>query len=317
MQSFVRHLPALFASLLLFLVLGWAPVEAIDKTEQRSQPPTPVIGSDTVSLRPPGLLHTPSLSNYDRYLLAIAPFRHPTGSLKILVWTGQKWEKRALLNLDQFYRQQRVRLDLGSTGEGEVHVRLEKQGGGSLHIDAASLDGQVAALQNRTLDGRSDKLAANDFDVVHVGLTPIDLVFDGPHDNGMLSITARIESENPSKVPFLLPLGNTGRPISAQSQFLEYAWNSRLGTLSDSKNLAAVATEEPFYQAVLEAKSGHPSDTTYTWVFNDEQTLYVVMDVTGDNTRDGDKDYAIVYVKTPIGIKQFKVTESQTRWGQS
>ncbi|MBW2624308.1 MAG: hypothetical protein JRD68_15475, partial [Deltaproteobacteria bacterium] len=38
-------------------------------------------------------------------------------------------------------------------------------------------------------------------------------------------------------------------------------------------------------------------------------------DFTGDNTRDGNKDYAKVYVKTEAGLKEFKISEDETRWG--
>ncbi len=40
------------------------------------------------------------------------------------------------------------------------------------------------------------------------------------------------------------------------------------------------------------------------------------MDVTGDNTMDGDKDYAKVYVNTPMGLKSFKITQSENQWGE-
>jgi hypothetical protein len=40
------------------------------------------------------------------------------------------------------------------------------------------------------------------------------------------------------------------------------------------------------------------------------------MDVTGDNTMDGDKDFTTVFVNTPAGLQSFKVTQSENQWGE-
>jgi hypothetical protein len=42
-----------------------------------------------------------------------------------------------------------------------------------------------------------------------------------------------------------------------------------------------------------------------------------MIDFTPDNTMDGDKDYATVYVKTEEGLKEFKVSVPETRWGKA
>jgi len=62
--------------------------------------------------------------------------------------------------------------------------------------------------------------------------------------------------------------------------------------------------------------SGHPNGYTYGWVMNDEDYLYVAMDFTPDNTMDGEKDYAKVYIRTDSGIKEFKASASENKWGK-
>lgn len=51
-------------------------------------------------------------------------------------------------------------------------------------------------------------------------------------------------------------------------------------------------------------------------MFDDGQTLYVAMDFIGDNTMDGGKDYTKVYVNTPEGVKEFKITAEHMDWGR-
>jgi hypothetical protein len=62
--------------------------------------------------------------------------------------------------------------------------------------------------------------------------------------------------------------------------------------------------------------SGHPSSDAYGWVWNDDKNLYFNMDFTGDNTFDGLKDYARVFIKTDGKIKEFVMSVGETRYGE-
>lgn len=75
-------------------------------------------------------------------------------------------------------------------------------------------------------------------------------------------------------------------------------------------------SETPFFKEYSVTGTGHPSGFTYGWVRNDTQSLYVTIDFTPDDTMDGDKDYARVYVKTERGIRDFKVSVPETKWGR-
>ena len=50
-------------------------------------------------------------------------------------------------------------------------------------------------------------------------------------------------------------------------------------------------------------------------MWNDDENLYVAIDFTGDNTIDGDKDYAKVYVNTGNEVREFKVSVPEQKWG--
>lgn len=76
-----------------------------------------------------------------------------------------------------------------------------------------------------------------------------------------------------------------------------------------------VSKWSPFFKEYSISGTGHPSNYTYGWVYNDAKNLYVAIDFTGDNTRDGDKDYAEVHIKTKDGIKNYRVSEVEKVWG--
>jgi hypothetical protein len=73
----------------------------------------------------------------------------------------------------------------------------------------------------------------------------------------------------------------------------------------------------PLFKEFCVTGSGHPSGFTYGWVSNDNENLYVKIEFTPDNTMDGDRDYAKVYVKVDGNIKEFKVSEADERWGKA
>ena len=103
--------------------------------------------------------------------------------------------------------------------------------------------------------------------------------------------------------------------MSEGSAFYSYTLGSRPGGLTIDGDIAETAAAEPFFKEYCATGSGHPSGFIYGWVMNDEENLYVALDFTPDNTMDGDKDYAKVYVNTAGGLKEFKVSVPETTWG--
>jgi uncharacterized delta-60 repeat protein len=107
--------------------------------------------------------------------------------------------------------------------------------------------------------------------------------------------------------------------MSADSAFYTYAWDSAPGSLSVDGDLAGEGLGRPFFVEFSETGSGHPSGYTFGWVRNDDDTLYVALDFVPDNTMDGEKDYATVYVRSPQTLKvlkTFRVSMPEQSWGR-
>ena len=76
-----------------------------------------------------------------------------------------------------------------------------------------------------------------------------------------------------------------------------------------------ITKQKPFFKEYSLTGSGHPSGFTYGWVAHDDKDLQVYLDFTSDNTMDGNKDYATVYAKTANGLKAFRVSMAEQKWG--
>ncbi|HHV71592.1 MAG TPA: hypothetical protein GXX38_03135 [Clostridia bacterium] len=159
------------------------------------------------------------------------------------------------------------------------------------------------------------KLSRQDFDVLNLDEKGLELDF--PAGSTVLTLVARIEAKVISKIPFQFPLENCYKTIGMDSAFYTYQLNSQPGKINVDGKIDEVKEITPFFAEYVYPGSGHPEGYIYNWVMNDEENLYVVFDVTPDNTMDGDKDYAKVYVKTAAGVKEFKVSVPETKWGQA
>jgi hypothetical protein len=244
-----------------------------------------------------------------------ATHRGPNGSIgsngKYIVYVFQDgtWREANDLGFNRFFRQRII--DLGSylSAGDPVRIRLVHQGGGGAHIDAVLLGGVPPAHVSGIEDELAlKKISSRDFDVIDAFEKEIELYFPAGRSDTTLSITARVEANSISKIPFQFPIKNLFTSITENSSFYTYTLNSEKNSFVD-KN-------EPFFKEYCLAGSGHPSGYTYGWVSNDEDNLYVRIDFTPDNTMDGEKDYAKVYIKTEAGIREFKVSVPETRWGE-
>ena len=253
-------------------------------------------------------------SDYDAQLPQLS---ETAGSLRIYVWNNGSWDAQGILTFDKFYREKQIVLSFEDTRDDLTRIKLVKEEGRSAHIDAVNFEARPATALYPTTAAGLAKLAAKDFDVLHAFDGPIELVFASPNQTGTLCITARIEPERISTLPFQLPFANMARTMTPTADFWSYKLDSFRGTLEDSLDIRTLGTGTPFFKEFLRSGSGHPSDYVHGWVLNDDRNLYVVMDLTGDNTMDGEKDYAKVYVKTPGGLRTFKVTQSENQWGEA
>ena len=189
-----------------------------------------------------------------------------------------------------------------------------EKGGDAAHIDSVLL-GSVAPEK---IKGNQDaltlkKLSKRDFDVIDAFDKTLELTFPAAGKDTILHFTGRIEPNKISKNPFQFPIANLFREIDGKSIFYKYKFGSQKTSLSS--NTEPTEHEQPFFREFCFTGSGHPSGFTYGWVQNDDNNLYVQIDFTPDNTIDEDKDYAEVHVKTKEGLKSFKVSQLQKKWG--
>jgi hypothetical protein len=201
----------------------------------------------------------------------------------------------------------------------EVQIRVSHSGKTAAHIDSIFLGGRPPLTVTGAAERTSLavlKLARRDYDVIDAEGRSLLMTFKLKDTTPVLSLTARIEPEQISKIPFMFPLENILTEInSGSSLFYSYALNSNDGILTIDGDLTAEGLGEPFFKVFSRTGSGHPSDYTYGWVRNDDRSLYVAIDFVPDNTMDGKKDFTAVYVNSPDGVRTFKASMTERNWG--
>ena len=239
----------------------------------------------------------------------------PNGHYSIYVMKEGKWQEAGKLVFDEFYRERQI--DLGSylTGDKKARIRLVQHGGEAAHIDSVFLGNEGPAEVKSVEDGIK-KLSKKDFDVIDVFDRSIEVTFNKDAKDKTLKLTARVEDVNRG-LPFQFPVANTYRKIDASADFYSYNLNTTEGNLTIDGRLDEVTDKSPFFKEYSLAGTGHPSGFTYGWVRNDDKNLYVSIDFTPDDTMDGYKDYSKVYIETVDGVKEFKVSVAETKWGKA
>lgn len=226
---------------------------------------------------------------------------HPNGNYAVYIEKEGKWQEAGSISFDKYFRDREIDLTGYISNKGKIRVRLVQQGGGAAHMDSVSL-GDKSPIQVRDIVNGVKKLSKNDFDVIDAFNKCIEMTFPLKRNSGILKLTARVESATISKVPFQFPVANLYKKMSLKSKFYAYEMKTK-------------ETASPFFQEYSLTGSGHPSGYTYGWVRHDKENLYVKIDFTPDNTMDGDKDYAAVYIKTENGIKEYKMSMKEKTWG--
>lgn len=238
------------------------------------------------------------------------------GEFVIFVQRDGKWHETGSLPFDQFFRTQVYDLS-GYLQTPQVRLKIQQRNGGASHLDAVTINGKTP----RWISGNSlaEKVHRRDFDVIDSSVTPVEFLFElaaDDIDSPLLEISGRIENRVISKTPFQYPLDNLFREIDTDSLFYSYALGSQSGSLNLDGDITGEDLETPFFAEYYPVGSGHPQGVTYGWIRDDGKNLYVAIDFTPDNTLDGEKDYAKVFVKTETGVKSFKLSVPEQRWGR-
>jgi len=240
----------------------------------------------------------------------------PSGEYAVFVYESGEWREAGRLACDKYLHEKEIDLNGYSLSPDGLKVRLVKMGGGAGHIDSVFLDGEPPVKVNGSGAFELNKLSQKDYDVINVDESGMELEF-AAGAGGTLAVTARIENLVINKIPFQFPTANNYRTMTEDSSFYNYRLNSVEGAVTVDGNISEVSENEPFLEEYCLPGSGHPPGFIYGWVMNDNQNLYVIIDFIPDNTMDGEKDYAKVYVNTDAGLKEFKVSVSETSWGRA
>jgi hypothetical protein len=239
----------------------------------------------------------------------------PNGEYSIYVIKEGKWQEAGKLVFDEFYREREIDLSSYLTGTEKARIRLVQQGGEAAHVDSIFLGDKTPAEVKDVANGLK-KLSKKDFDVIDAFGRRIDVIFDRDAKDKTLKLTARVEGINRG-LPFQFPVSNMFRKMDTSANFYTYKLNSANGTIKIDGKLDEVAGRLPFFKEYSLAGTGHPSGFTYGWVRNDDENLYISIDFTPDDTMDGNKDYSKVYVETDNGVKEFRVSVNETKWGKA
>jgi len=243
----------------------------------------------------------------------------PNGEYVISVWKDGRWQEAGRLAFDKFLRERELDLSPFLAGGDAAKVRISEQGQGAAHIDSVLLGGKPPQAARGEDAGRIlRKLSVKDEDIINAEGKSYELTFLEPPPDKTLKLTARIESAKLGTEPLQFPYDNLFTRISPSSKFYSYTLGGTTppqGEPGSREWLDAVGRRTPLFRVVAPTGSGHPPGATYGWVSDDGKNLYVTLDFTPDNTFDGDKDYAKVFVKAGRSVKEFRVSVPERRWG--
>lgn len=235
------------------------------------------------------------------------------GSFEVQALADGFWLPVAELWFGERYSEEAAVLPAAALSARVVRVRLVQHSGGAAHVDRISL-GDAAPIR---LGGASepDALALvqrADHDVLDAFGRTLELTFPAAGPGASLHLNARVEGPVVVGSPFAFPPSNRLQPMTEASAFYRYRPTPGGHAPSWPESLDPA---EAFFAERCTPTTGHPEATTWGWVANDRDTLYAAVEFTPDNTRDGEKDWAGVQVATAGGIREFRVSEGETRWG--
>ena len=246
----------------------------------------------------------------------------PSGNdtLTVEVWTNGRWRVVGRPAFNEFAAEQQLALPGLLLPGDPLRVRVTHNGRTAAHLDTILLNGRPPIQ----IDGAAEttalalrKLAAPNLDLIDLSGKQLTFTFNRPQQAlNRLSLVARIEPAQIGATPFQFPKANYYQTITPDAAFYTYLWDSRPGVLTIDGQLLAETLGQPFFKEFSRPGSGHPAVYTYGWVYNNDDTLYVAIDFAPDNTFDGDKDYAKVYVNSPAGLKVFKASAPEQQWGR-
>lgn len=248
-----------------------------------------------------------SIEDYSAYnKIAPEKMASANGGFEIYIKAGNDWNFVNYMAFDEFYRQQTCDLSSHINSNQGVTLRIVQKGGQAAHIDTIHIGNAFPDMKpsSRMLS----KLSKKDFDVIDAFGKSMVVEFKGDLSDSILSMVARVEGENISKIPFQFPVSNTYGVIDREASF--YTYDMKSG------NAGQPLHSGPLFNQSCIPGTGHPTANTYGWVWNDADYIYAYLDFVPDNTCDGEKDYAAMHIKETEGVKSFRVSVNENQFGR-
>lgn len=239
----------------------------------------------------------------------------PYGHYRVSVQRDGRWQEAARLPADAYLRTQEVTLERAHPGgNAPLRVRIDTIGGTNAHLDSVRLNGKPPVDSGWAPPG---KLAQVDNDLQRVLGKPLELTFAAPEGDAplRLALTGRMQGANMRRIPLSFPVSNLKRGVTPSSDFYSYTLGASPGRIVVDGVLEELG--EPFFVVEQSVSPGYPRSPSYAWVRNDDAFLYLALDFTTDVTQDASDDYATVYADSGQGVKAFRVTPHDTRWGRA
>ena len=242
----------------------------------------------------------------------MTPF-DPQGSFEVQALVNGFWQPVGELTYDRYIRERALALPAAAVAAPHVRIRLVQHGGGAAQIDRVVLGEVPPVGVVGVAESDAVALAARrDNDVLDAFGRTIELAFPGRTAETVLRLAARVEPKVNEGAPFAFPPANLYTTLTPDSAFYRYR-PTAAGHAPSWPD--ALDTSHALFAELCRPTSGHPDGVTYGWVANDRDTLYAEVEFTSDNTCDGNKDFSSVTVEHNGRLKEFRVSQDQTRWG--
>lgn len=260
------------------------------------------------------------------FLFVFMAFAHgisDSSSFVITSLTNNEWNYQGTLSYDYHFATKNIELNLGSQQQKEIKIRIKQIGD---EIDAAHIDylalkvgnyeiapDEVIELNNQ--NNILHKISSLDNDVVDVTGHTIEATWRNINAGKVLLImNAREEIlKDLPGIPFNFP---PNLNLNEQSTFVEYKLKNSGKIVTDGRINSDDNLDLPDFSFYTVPVTGHPPGYAYFYIKNDENYLYVVQDITSDNTLDAD-DWSKVYFYIESGLKEFTINFSNEEYGKS
>ena len=242
----------------------------------------------------------------------MTPF-DPQGGFEVQALVNGFWQHVGELKYDRYVRERGLTLPAAALAAPHVRIRLVQHGGGAAQIDRVVLGETPPTRVAGAVESDAAALAARrDNDVLDAFGKTIELAFPGRTAEKVLRLAARVEPKVNEGLPLAFPPANQYKPLTPDSAFYRYR---PVAAGSAPSWPAGLDPSKALFAEFCRPTTGHPDGVTYGWVTNDRDTLYAEVEFTPDNTRDGNKDFSSATVERNGQMREFRVSEDQTRWG--